>query len=178
MRKGVLQTAAPAAATSDQADEEMPDAPETEGNSAAPMDADVAGKKPRCSIEASAITDMYPDQATSPPAVSSGRTLRNRTVRQTAPANAIPATPSRRSLAIARRNGVLPPSERTVRGQRGGIIELPYIADPRLQRARPPTDAMTKSKECSGRVAHASNPCISSGPYPISVNLSGKSSHP
>lgn len=35
---------------------------------------------------------------------------------------------------------MLPPSERTVRGQRGGIIELPYIADPRLQRARPPTD--------------------------------------
>lgn len=131
-----------APATSDQADEEMPDAPNTDG--------DAARNKLSASNNVSTITDIHPVAA----ALDSSRTLRTRTVRQPEHVNATPSPASQRRLdrsaAIARRNGLIPPSERTPRGQRGGIIELPYIADPRLQRAPSPTDSEIAAAHISG----------------------------
>jgi hypothetical protein len=167
-RKNPVANTAPAAANSAPADQEMTDAPATANasNSAAPAtsdqeneempdapEGDAAGNNPHASKGASTMTDIHSVAA----ALSSRRTLRTRTVRQPEQANALPSPASQRtadrSAAIARRTGLLPPSERTERRQRGGIIELPYIADPRLQRAPSPTDSEVAA-------AHVSSPSL------------------
>jgi hypothetical protein len=134
-----------APASSDHADQEMPDAPNTDG--------DAAGNNLQASQDASTMTDIHSVAA----ALDSRRTLRTRTVRQPEQANALSSPASQRttdrSAAIARRIGLLPPAERGVRGQRGGIIELPYIADPRLQRAPSPNESEIAA-------AHISSPSL------------------